>query len=285
LEKVEKGGQTTRSKEDEDKHWIDKIEETLKKLNQEEEARKRAQQIHEERRKALLEERKLRQEELLRKEHEKRDKKVKQNMLQKRWDMMKWVSKYLDENTDRWKIEKEQRETETQLRLQDWAKLSRFEKIKHLKHELEIKTSKLTIKLKPPLFNPPPQHKPPTNTVTDQAEQQPTTPIMQAKDDQVEHCPPQRIDAQPTVHEGRAEHCTTATLAATVDARGRAEQQSTSSSSPDNTHHTRQSHTTKWAVDRYVHSPIKACNEPILTPPHCPGTYAAETQAEQQHRE
>ena len=80
------------------------------KLNKEEEARKIAQQIHEERRKALLEERKLRQEELLRKEHEKRDKKVKQNMLQKRWDKMKWVSKYLDENIDR-KATKRNRET------------------------------------------------------------------------------------------------------------------------------------------------------------------------------
>ena len=121
--------------------------------------------------------------------------------------------------------------------------------------------------------------------VPDQAEQQPTATTMQAKDDQAEHCPPQRIDAQPSVHEGRAEHCTTATLSATVDARGRAEQQSTSSSSPDNTHHTRQSHTTKWAVARYVHSPIKTCNKPILTPPYCPGTYATEDQAEQKSRQ
>ena len=103
---------------------------------------------------------------------------------------------------------------------------------------------------------------------------------MQAKDDQAEHRPSQRIDAQPQVHEGRAEHCTTATLAATVDARGRAEQQSTSSSSPDNTHHTRQSHTKKWAVVRYVQSPIISCNKHILTPSYT-GTHITEDQAEQ----
>ena len=69
-----------------------------------------AQRINEERRNALLAERKHRQEELLRKEQEKKDRKIKQNMLYKRWEMMRWVTKYIDENSKKWEREKEKRE-------------------------------------------------------------------------------------------------------------------------------------------------------------------------------
>ena len=51
-------------------------------------------------------------------------------MLEKRWAMMRWVTKYLDENSKRWEEEKRIRDTKIQQRLQEWAIMSRFEKLK-----------------------------------------------------------------------------------------------------------------------------------------------------------
>ena len=68
------------------------------KIRQEEESRKEAKRVDEERRIALLAERKKRQEEILRKEQESRNRKIRQKTLDKRWEMMRWVTKYIDEN-------------------------------------------------------------------------------------------------------------------------------------------------------------------------------------------
>ena len=137
---------------------MDKIEETLEKIRQEEESRKEARRIDEQRRNALLAERKQRQEEILRKEQESRDRKIKQNTLYKRWEMMRWVTNYIDENTENWEIEKEKRDKNNKQRLQDWAKLSRFDKINQIKEKQAIKSTKLTVTLKPTAIKIPPTH-------------------------------------------------------------------------------------------------------------------------------
>ena len=85
----------------------------------------------------------------MRKEQESRDRKIKQNTLYKRWEMMRWVTKYIDENTEKWEIEKEKRDQNNQQRLKDWAKLSRLDKIKQIKEKQAIKSTKLIVTLKP----------------------------------------------------------------------------------------------------------------------------------------
>ena len=120
---------------------------------------KEARRIDEQRRNTLLAERKQRQEEILRKEQESRDRKIKQNTLYKRWEMMRWVTNYIDENTEKWEIEKEKRDRNNKQRLQDWAKLSRFDKINQIKEKQAIKSTKLTVTLKPTAIKIPP---PPT---------------------------------------------------------------------------------------------------------------------------
>ena len=76
--------------------------------------------------------------------------------------MMRWVTKYIDENSEKWEREKEKRELNNQQRLQEWARLSRFEKITQIKEEQAIKGNKLTVKLKTPVIIPlhpqPPQN-------------------------------------------------------------------------------------------------------------------------------
>ena len=104
----------TRTKDEENRDWLEKIEKTLEKIRKEEESKKEARRVNKERRDALLAEQKMRQEEILRKEQESKERKIRQNTLQKRWEMMRWVTKYIDENSDKWKIEKETREQNIQ---------------------------------------------------------------------------------------------------------------------------------------------------------------------------
>ena len=52
------------------------------------------------------------------------------------------------------KREGKERELNNQQRLQEWARLSRFEKITQIKEEQAIKGNKLTVKLKNPVIIP-----------------------------------------------------------------------------------------------------------------------------------
>ena len=96
-------------KEDKDKEWLERLEDTLDKLKREDESRKETRTLNEKRRKSLLAEKKTKQEEMLSKDQERKDRKIKQNMLGRRWEMMKWVTKYIDENSDKWEKEKTDR--------------------------------------------------------------------------------------------------------------------------------------------------------------------------------
>ena len=66
--------------QDKDKEWLEQLEDTLDKLKREDESRKETRTLNEERRKSLLAEKKTKQEEMLRKDKEKKDRKIKQNM-------------------------------------------------------------------------------------------------------------------------------------------------------------------------------------------------------------
>ena len=68
--------------------------------------RKKAQALYEERRSRLLEENKQKQEQLLKKEQEKKERKLSKKMLEERWAMARWITHYIDENSERWKEER-----------------------------------------------------------------------------------------------------------------------------------------------------------------------------------
>ena len=80
-------------------------------------------------------ERKIKQEQILRQERDKRDNKVKKRMLVERWEMTKWLTKYTDENTEKWAREKKEREENERKWLEDWARMTRLEKIRTIREK------------------------------------------------------------------------------------------------------------------------------------------------------
>ena len=68
-----------------------------------------------------------------RKENERKDRLKKQEMLSKRWGMLRWVTNYINENQEDWYLSRILQEEETRLELENFKKLKRFEKIEYLK--------------------------------------------------------------------------------------------------------------------------------------------------------
>ena len=127
---------------------IEKIEENLERLKAEVEKREEARIIEETRRKTLLAEKKLKQENLLRQEQEKKARKIKKRMLEERWEMARWISKYISENEERWAREKRERESSERKWLEDWGRMTRKEKIRKIR-EKEIDMRKVEAKIIP----------------------------------------------------------------------------------------------------------------------------------------
>ena len=79
--------------------------------------------------------------------------------MQKRWEMMKWVIPYIDENMDRWEKERLERDRNSREKMMDWKRKSRHEKIREFRETNTMNNYKPKIELSKP-----------TLTTTDQAE-------------------------------------------------------------------------------------------------------------------
>ena len=92
------------------------------------------------------EERRHRDEDEKRKSEEKRKRETKESrlrkkkMMEERWEMLRWVTRYLEANNERWEKEREVRKKEEKKRLADWDRMARFEKISIIR-EREKKNS------------------------------------------------------------------------------------------------------------------------------------------------
>ena len=71
----------------------------------------------------------------MRHEQEKRYKIIKKRMLEDRWEMTRWITKCIDENTDKWTREKKEREKNEKKWQDDWARMTRMEKIRMIKEK------------------------------------------------------------------------------------------------------------------------------------------------------
>ena len=129
-------------------------------MRKEVEEKKKAQTAYEEKRRKLIEENKKKQEDLLRKEHEKKERNKKKRLLEKSWEMTRWLTRYIDENSNRWKKEKEERKETEKERAEAWLKASRFEKIRILKEKQAENLASKNIKavIKPASFTPDDQY-------------------------------------------------------------------------------------------------------------------------------
>ena len=119
-------------------------------MRQEVERRNAAKSEEARRRNKLLEDKKVRQEQILRENQEKLNRKSKKRMLEEWWAMTRWVTKYVDENSERWALEKKDREESSKKWLEDWAKKSRFDKIRAIKEAaLEENKPRIVTRIRP----------------------------------------------------------------------------------------------------------------------------------------
>ena len=119
---------------------MEKIENTLARLQKEVEEKKVAKEKYDARREKLLQDQKIRQEKMFRQEHEKGERKAKKRMLEERWAMARWIASYIDENSDRWKKEQEERQKDEKKQTEDWLRMNRFVKIKIIRERMEDNT-------------------------------------------------------------------------------------------------------------------------------------------------
>ena len=131
------GGNSMKKDEDQNAHpgdsLLERLEDNLERMRSEVARRNAARDQAEERRNQLITERKIIEEQLLCQEQERMDKKVKKKMLEERWEMMKWLTKYIDENTDKWNKQKKEIEENEKKWLQDWARMTIMEKIQTIR--------------------------------------------------------------------------------------------------------------------------------------------------------
>ena len=121
----------------EDEKRIEEMEEILARLKEEELRRKH------EREKELAERRRIQEKirtDKEKEEEERRREKVrrkerfeKQKMLQSRWEALRWVSQYIDENKVQWELGRLERQEERKRIQEEWDKAARFQKIEILR--------------------------------------------------------------------------------------------------------------------------------------------------------
>ena len=49
--------------------------------------------------------------------------------MEERWEIIRWLTHYISENSDRWEVEKRERDQQLKRRLDEWDKEQRFKKI------------------------------------------------------------------------------------------------------------------------------------------------------------
>jgi hypothetical protein len=127
----EKSRQEKMPPEDEKKKLeenLNKLEETLARVKQEEEKRKEKEMKRTQEYLARIKEKRKNAEEKM----ARIEKKAK---LEESWNMLRWVTRYIEENQESWEKEMEDRQELGKEKMKEWEKLSRLEKIKKIRKE------------------------------------------------------------------------------------------------------------------------------------------------------
>ena len=107
---------------------LETLEESLERMKAEVQKINEARIAEEKGRSKLLEEKKFKQEKMLRQEQENRNKIIKKRILEERWERTEWITKYIDENEAKWAREKKGREESEKKWQEDWTRMTRMEK-------------------------------------------------------------------------------------------------------------------------------------------------------------
>ena len=104
--------------------------------------------------------------------------------------MTRWITRYIDENSERWKKEQQERQ-ENEVRLaEDWNRMNRFEKIRMIKERME-ENKTVSINIRSPMIHLAEQQG------GDQAEQ----PIQELDNDQAEQPEKEKAGTEETHHQ------------------------------------------------------------------------------------
>ena len=145
-------GRQEENKRTEDKNKqerkLEKLEEILARIKREDAERQAQQERENERRKEFMHERNKKIQEKKRQAQEKKDRLQKKKILEDRWAMTKWITEYIDSNSEKWEKEKTERKETEKRRRQEWARMTRLEKIRMIK-ENEIDQNKVHAKIHP----------------------------------------------------------------------------------------------------------------------------------------
>ena len=121
---------------------VQKIEERLLVINnilkemQEEKEKKRLKEREEQNKKVAEWRRKVREKD--RKETEKKEKLELERKIANSWTMMSWVTKFIQDNIEKWSKDRESKVREANRELENWRKLKRLEKVKHLQAKWKV---------------------------------------------------------------------------------------------------------------------------------------------------
>ena len=120
---------------------LEKIEALVKKLREEEQKEEREKLARQE----MLEKIKGKKEAAkLKREQIRAEKAKNEELLRKRWEMLDWLTSFLEENQKTWEKNKKLRETENRTELEKWEKSKRLEKIAILKKKWSKDPNKKT---------------------------------------------------------------------------------------------------------------------------------------------
>ena len=112
-----------------------KLEEILIKVQRENEERRAAKEKEMKRRKKVVEDTKRKDTEKKRQVAEKETRVERKKKLEEKWAMLRWITSYIDLNTDKWERERKSRQMEDKKIVATWEKLSRLEKIKKIREK------------------------------------------------------------------------------------------------------------------------------------------------------
>ena len=104
------------------------MEETLKRIEEEKKSQWEKIKKWQKRRNKMIEEGREQQATAERKSRERKERKEKQGELEKKWEMLRWLVKFIDENKDSWDEENREEKRKHNV-LEDWTEKYRDEKI------------------------------------------------------------------------------------------------------------------------------------------------------------
>ena len=127
---------------------LSRIEEIIENVRRENEERNEKIEKEKDRRRKIVDSRKLEEIKKKKLEEDKQTRIEVKKKLEEKWALLRWTAEYIEENKERWKTDKNERNIEEKLRIKDWERNSRLDKIKIIKERMRKGEKKETEKEK-----------------------------------------------------------------------------------------------------------------------------------------